>query len=64
MSNIALYGCNVFHVQVENVPIILHSFTVHMCDDRLLLFGGGGNCFSFGTHFNKSPIQISLQKSL
>lgn len=32
------------------------------CDKNvsLLVFGGGGNCFSFGTHFNKFMLKINL----
>lgn len=27
---------------------------------HLIIIGGGGNCFSFGTHINRHPIMISL----
>src|SRR5437867_2388141 len=28
---------------------------------RLCVLGGGGNCFSFGTHLNRQPIVIDLR---
>jgi len=27
---------------------------------RLMIVGGGGNCFSFGTHFNRRPMMLTL----
>ncbi|XP_064387765.1 tRNA wybutosine-synthesizing protein 4-like isoform X2 [Halichondria panicea] len=45
----------------QNPPILLHCFTMHLLDDGAMwLFGGGGNCFSFGTHFNISPMRITI----
>lgn len=26
----------------------------------IMVLGGGGNCFSFGTHFNDGPVFIDL----
>ncbi|CAK8674605.1 unnamed protein product [Clavelina lepadiformis] len=45
-----------------NRPIRIHCHVseAHYCRDtgncRLTIIGGGSNCFSFGTHFNKTPI--------
>uniref|UniRef100_A0A8C4IYZ4 tRNA wybutosine-synthesizing protein 4 n=1 Tax=Dicentrarchus labrax TaxID=13489 RepID=A0A8C4IYZ4_DICLA len=44
-------------------PLMLHSFCSELTDPEgpeLLLMGGGGNCFSFGTHFNLQPITVDL----
>uniref|UniRef100_A0A8C5HNZ0 tRNA wybutosine-synthesizing protein 4 n=2 Tax=Gouania willdenowi TaxID=441366 RepID=A0A8C5HNZ0_GOUWI len=44
-------------------PLMLHSFCCEMIgaeEPELLLIGGGGNCFSFGTHLNPQPISINL----
>lgn len=44
-------------------PLMLHSFCCEVIDlekKELLLIGGGGNCFSFGTHFNRQPVTIGL----
>ena len=27
---------------------------------QLLIVGGGGNCFSFGTHFNRHPMMLTI----
>lgn len=44
-------------------PLMLHSFCCEVIDlekTELSLIGGGGNCFSFGTHFNRQPVTIGL----
>ncbi|XP_076603828.1 tRNA wybutosine-synthesizing protein 4 [Chaetodon auriga] len=44
-------------------PLMLHSFCSELTDPEepeLLLMGGGGNCFSFGTHFNPQPVTVDL----
>ena len=42
-------------------PIMLHNHTsVQVSDNKILILGGGGNCFSFGTHLNNSPIELTL----
>lgn len=33
-------------------PVILANHTAHYWQERIITFGGGGNCFSFGTHYN------------
>ncbi|XP_070771347.1 tRNA wybutosine-synthesizing protein 4 [Enoplosus armatus] len=48
-------------------PLMLHSFCSELTDPEepeLLLMGGGGNCFSFGTHFNLQPITVDLRPAL
>lgn len=46
---------------------MLHSFCSELTDSEqpeLLLIGGGGNCFSFGTHFNPQPVTVDLRPVL
>lgn len=48
-------------------PLMLHSFCSEIPDPEepeLLLLGGGGNCFSFGTHFNCHPVTVDLTTAL
>ncbi|XP_032364842.1 tRNA wybutosine-synthesizing protein 4 isoform X3 [Etheostoma spectabile] len=48
-------------------PLMLHSFCSELTDSeepQLLLIGGGGNCFSFGTHFNPQPVTVDLGPAL
>ncbi|XP_019960117.2 tRNA wybutosine-synthesizing protein 4 isoform X2 [Paralichthys olivaceus] len=48
-------------------PLMLHSFCCELTDSEepdLLLIGGGGNCFSFGTHFNPQPVTLNLRPVL
>eukprot|EP00064_Thunnus_orientalis_P003279 superscaffoldBa00000260_g3288 len=48
-------------------PLMLHSFCLELTDQEnpeLLLIGGGGNCFSFGTHFNPQPVTMDLRPVL
>ncbi|XP_074550527.1 tRNA wybutosine-synthesizing protein 4 [Halichoeres trimaculatus] len=45
-------------------PLMLHSFCSELTDGELLLIGGGGNCFSFGTHFNPQPITVDPRAAL
>lgn len=44
-------------------PLMLHSFCSELCasNEELLLIGGGGNCFSFGTHLNPQPVVVDLR---
>lgn len=44
-------------------PLMLHSFCseLNYSKEELLLFGGGGNCFSFGTHLNPQPVVVDLR---
>lgn len=45
---------------------MLHNHSsVFLPDEKdLLLIGGGGNCFSFGTHLNPNPISLNLSSVL
>ncbi|XP_061579193.1 tRNA wybutosine-synthesizing protein 4 isoform X2 [Cololabis saira] len=48
-------------------PLMLHSFCSELSDTEhpeLLLIGGGGNCFSFGTHLNPQPVVVDLRPAL
>ncbi|XP_037344203.2 tRNA wybutosine-synthesizing protein 4 [Pungitius pungitius] len=55
-----------FRLDTSSVPwpLMLHSFCSELSDPeepQLLLVGGGGNCFSFGTHFNLQPVTVDLR---
>jgi len=41
-----------------------HSSVFLPNEKELLLIGGGGNCFSFGTHLNPEPVSLSLSNIL
>ncbi|KAL7982905.1 hypothetical protein Chor_013511 [Crotalus horridus] len=43
-------------------PLMLHNHSSVFVPDReeMILIGGGGNCFSFGTHLNWSPVRLDL----
>ncbi|KAM4609435.1 tRNA wybutosine-synthesizing protein 4 [Polymixia lowei] len=48
-------------------PLMLHSFCAELTDPEepaVLLIGGGGNCFSFGTHLNPQPVTVNLRAVL
>ncbi|KAG7232018.1 hypothetical protein INR49_009988 [Caranx melampygus] len=48
-------------------PLMLHSFCSELTDQEepeLVLLGGGGNCFSFGTHFNPQAVTVDLRPAL
>lgn len=45
------------------IPLMLHNHISFIHKDILLILGGGGNCFSFGTHLNASPVSICLDWS-
>ncbi|NXE15765.1 TYW4 protein, partial [Lophotis ruficrista] len=57
------YTINVEHLEW---PLMLHNHSsVFLPDEKeLLLIGGGGNCFSFGTHLNPEPVLLSLSNIL
>lgn len=47
---------------VISLPL-LHGHSSHLMDDgNIMCIGGGGNCFSFGTHLNASPLVIQCSK--
>jgi tRNA wybutosine-synthesizing protein 4 len=43
---------------------MLHNHSSEVIDSEaaILVVGGGGNCFSFGTAFNSYMIRIDLQQ--
>ncbi|KAM9486203.1 tRNA wybutosine-synthesizing protein 4 [Clarias gariepinus] len=48
-------------------PLMLHSFCSELLDHdgaEIMLIGGGGNCFSFGTHLNSQPVILDLRPVL
>lgn len=48
-------------------PLMLHSFCTELLESEepeLLLIGGGGNCFSFGTHWNCQLVNVNLRHVL
>ena len=53
-----------FQVQNPLCPIMLHNHSSEVIDSEaaILVVGGGGNCFSFGTAFNSCMIRIDLQQ--
>ncbi|XP_075598907.1 tRNA wybutosine-synthesizing protein 4 isoform X1 [Balearica regulorum gibbericeps] len=64
MTGVCLdYMINVEHLEW---PLMLHNHSsVFLPNEKeLLLIGGGGNCFSFGTHLNPEPVSLSLSNIL
>ncbi|KAI1885314.1 hypothetical protein AGOR_G00218870 [Albula goreensis] len=44
-------------------PLMLHSFCSELLDEEgaaVAMIGGGGNCFSFGTHLNPKPVTLDV----
>ncbi|KAM9850756.1 tRNA wybutosine-synthesizing protein 4 [Aulostomus maculatus] len=67
--NLATCSSVEFNLDTTSVlwPLMLHSFCSELLDEKnpeLLLVGGGGNCFSFGTHFNPQPLTVDLRPVL
>ncbi|NXQ30077.1 TYW4 protein, partial [Alaudala cheleensis] len=60
--------CLDYVIDVEHLewPLMLHNHSsVFLPDEKeLLVIGGGGNCFSFGTHLNPEPVVLSLSSIL
>ncbi|NWW84325.1 TYW4 protein, partial [Rhynochetos jubatus] len=56
--------CLDYAVDTEQLewPLMLHNHSsVFLPEEKeLLVIGGGGNCFSFGTHLNPEPVSLSL----
>ncbi|XP_033111075.1 tRNA wybutosine-synthesizing protein 4-like [Anneissia japonica] len=57
--------CN-YSLMAENPekPIMLFKISSELYEEerKLVILGGGGNCFSFGTHFNSTPISLDISK--
>ncbi|KAM6301122.1 LOW QUALITY PROTEIN: tRNA wybutosine-synthesizing protein 4-like [Aegotheles albertisi] len=55
-------------INVEHLewPLMLHNHSSVFLpnEEEMLLVGGGGNCFSFGTHLNPEPVSLSLSSIL
>ncbi|XP_029314257.1 tRNA wybutosine-synthesizing protein 4 [Cottoperca gobio] len=69
MINLTTRSSVEFSLDTTSVPwpLMLHSFCSELMDSEeaeLLLMGGGGNCFSFGTHFNLQPVTVDLRPAL
>ncbi|XP_033472788.1 tRNA wybutosine-synthesizing protein 4 [Epinephelus lanceolatus] len=69
MINLTTRSSVEFSLDTTSVPwpLMLHSFCSELTDSEepeLLLIGGGGNCFSFGTHFNPQPVTVDLRPVL
>jgi len=56
----------------HHASVLLDDDDIHVTNDidaadgervRLLIVGGGGNCFSFGTHFNRQLITLTIHSS-
>ncbi|KAJ1121157.1 hypothetical protein NDU88_009284 [Pleurodeles waltl] len=47
-------------------PLMLHNHSSILLPDEtsLMVLGGGGNCFSFGTHLNHQPVLLDLAEIL
>ncbi|NWT62620.1 TYW4 protein, partial [Erythrocercus mccallii] len=60
--------CLDYVINVERLewPLMLHNHSsIFLPDEKeLLVIGGGGNCFSFGTHLNPEPVSLSLSSIL
>ncbi|KAK6166391.1 hypothetical protein SNE40_023096 [Patella caerulea] len=50
----------------KNNLILFHQHSSVMLeeDKKILVIGGGGNCFSFGTHLNKTPFLLDIKQCL
>ncbi|XP_046390028.1 tRNA wybutosine-synthesizing protein 4-like [Ischnura elegans] len=47
-------------------PLMTFNHSIHISPDRneIIILGGGGTCFSFGTSFNNQIIRIDIQQLL
>jgi len=44
----------------SNVPFLSHGCVYLLLGTKLFVLGGGGSCFSFGTHVNSCPLEVDL----
>ncbi|KFU86766.1 Leucine carboxyl methyltransferase 2, partial [Chaetura pelagica] len=60
--------CLDYTIDAEHLewPLMVHNHSsVFLPDEKeLVLIGGGGNCFSFGTHLNPEPVSLNLSSIL
>ncbi|XP_048883416.1 tRNA wybutosine-synthesizing protein 4 isoform X1 [Brienomyrus brachyistius] len=60
-------GCSVeYRLDISEVPwpLMLQSVCSEPVDEdgtTIMLIGGGGNCFSFGTHLNSQPVTLDIK---
>uniref|UniRef100_A0A8C1KWK6 tRNA wybutosine-synthesizing protein 4 n=1 Tax=Cyprinus carpio TaxID=7962 RepID=A0A8C1KWK6_CYPCA len=67
--NLSTGSCVEIQLDTSSVPwpLMLHSFCSELLDSEgseMVLIGGGGNCFSFGTHLNLHHITVDLRPIL
>ncbi|KAF4109123.1 tRNA wybutosine-synthesizing protein 4 [Onychostoma macrolepis] len=67
--NLSTGSCVEIQLDTSSVPwpLMLHSFCSELLDfegSEMVLIGGGGNCFSFGTHLNLHPVTVDLRPIL
>lgn len=48
--------------QDPEYPILLSNHSSYLQNDEIFVVGGGGNCFSFGTHFNKKIVSFNIKE--
>lgn len=53
-----------FPNQSPERPVVVFNHTSVIYDGAVAIFGGGGNCFSFGTHFNKCVVKVDVESCL
>uniref|UniRef100_A0A8C0G6Q3 tRNA wybutosine-synthesizing protein 4 n=1 Tax=Chelonoidis abingdonii TaxID=106734 RepID=A0A8C0G6Q3_CHEAB len=55
-----------YQIDTVSWPLMLYNHSSVFLPDKseLLLIGGGGNCFSFGTHLNLHPVCVGLSNIL
>ena len=54
-----------FSLQIHFVPLMTHNHSSILRNDgRVVIVGGGGNCFSFGTHFNKGLTFLDISTEI
>jgi len=64
---IIIYLVVLFQLPQSEHLLMYHNSVSILLDDvtgdrvQLLLVGGGGNCFSFGTHLNKCLTLLTIQ---
>ena len=49
--------------EIESTDLILVGHSAHVDNDEIIVYGGGTNCFSFGTHFNALVTVLSARSS-
>ncbi|XP_067649525.1 tRNA wybutosine-synthesizing protein 4-like [Haliotis asinina] len=50
--------------QGDNLKMFHKHSSVSIADGHFLIIGGGGNCFSFGSHLNASPFLLDISLCL